>query len=113
MWSRGPVCGDATREERRAADMAAWILRSRNRGGGGRNNMHVGMNSNAKTALVLATIALFALLLVPHLLDSIHETGSPLGVLRSSASTPRKQHYLGEGLVTRNDQRGRYGHAAT
>ena len=58
MWSRGPVCGDATREERRAADMAAWILRSRNRGGGGRNNMHVGMNSNAKTALVLATIAL-------------------------------------------------------
>lgn len=49
--------------------------------------------------LVLATGALLALLLVPHALHALDETGSALGVLRFSAGVPRRA-YVGEGLVT-------------
>ncbi|HET9992664.1 MAG TPA: glycosyltransferase family 39 protein [Kofleriaceae bacterium] len=48
---------------------------------------------------VLATVVVAALLLVPHVVQSIETTGSPLGILRVSASMPRRA-YLGEGLVT-------------
>jgi hypothetical protein len=48
---------------------------------------------------VLAAIALFAALLVPHVLDSLASTGRALGILEISRATPRRA-YLGEGLVT-------------
>ncbi|HEU4729318.1 MAG TPA: glycosyltransferase family 39 protein [Kofleriaceae bacterium] len=53
----------------------------------------------ARPLPVLAAAALFALLLVPHALHSLHWTGELLGVLRASAGQPRRA-YLGEGLVT-------------
>jgi hypothetical protein len=48
--------------------------------------------------VVLATAALFALLLLPHVLHSIEETGTPLGVLQVSGDAAHRA-YLGEGLV--------------
>jgi hypothetical protein len=48
---------------------------------------------------VVATAALFAALLAPHALHSLHATGSILGVLEVSARMPRRA-YVGEGLVT-------------
>jgi hypothetical protein len=48
---------------------------------------------------IAATAAVFALLLVPHVLHSLDRTGSVLGVLLSSAEKPRHE-YLGDGLVT-------------
>ena len=50
-------------------------------------------------APVIAAVALFALLLVPHLLASLRATGSLLGILEMSAKVPRRA-YVGEGLVT-------------
>lgn len=49
--------------------------------------------------VVLASAALFALLLAPHFLQSLHETGSLTGILRVSSQMPRRA-YAGEGLVT-------------
>ncbi|MEO8550939.1 MAG: hypothetical protein ABI678_13230 [Kofleriaceae bacterium] len=46
---------------------------------------------------VMALVA--ALLVVPHVVHSIHATGSPLGILSVSAHMPRRA-YVGEGLVT-------------
>ncbi len=48
---------------------------------------------------VVATTAAFALLLVPHVVQSLHRTGAVLGILRASAEVPRRA-YWGEGLVT-------------
>ncbi len=48
--------------------------------------------------VVLATAALFALLLVPHLVDSMRETGGPLGILQVSGDAAHRD-YLGQGLV--------------
>ena len=53
----------------------------------------------ARPVRVLVTLGLFAALLVPHLVRSIHLTGSALGVLEVSAGIPRRA-YIGEGLVT-------------
>jgi hypothetical protein len=53
----------------------------------------------ARPAPVIATVVVFAVLLVPHLRDSIAHTGSALGVLRFSSGVPRRA-YWGEGLVT-------------
>lgn len=53
----------------------------------------------ARPLPVVATAALFAALLVPHALHSLHATGTVLGVLHWSAGTPRLA-YPGEGLVT-------------
>jgi hypothetical protein len=50
-------------------------------------------------APVLASIALLALLIAPHLISSLHETGSLLGILEVSSRMPRRA-YVGEGLVT-------------
>jgi 4-amino-4-deoxy-L-arabinose transferase-like glycosyltransferase len=47
----------------------------------------------------IAAAALFAILLVPHVLHSLDETGSPLGILEVSRKMPRRD-YVGEGLVT-------------
>jgi 4-amino-4-deoxy-L-arabinose transferase-like glycosyltransferase len=47
---------------------------------------------------VLATFALFALLLLPHILHSVGETGSPLGILQVSGDAAHRD-YLGQGLV--------------
>ena len=49
--------------------------------------------------IVFATGALLALLLVPHVVHSLAQTDSVLGVLRFSAGVPRRE-YVGEGLVT-------------
>jgi hypothetical protein len=48
---------------------------------------------------VLAMVGLLALLIVPHVVRSLHVTGSLLGVLEVSAGMPRRA-YIGEGLVT-------------
>src|SRR6185503_12187704 len=48
---------------------------------------------------VIAAIALFAVLLIPHVLDSLAATGRPLGILEISRATPPRA-YVGEGLVT-------------
>ena len=48
--------------------------------------------------VALATIALFAVLLAPHLVHSIQETGSPLGILQASGDAAHRD-YLGQGLV--------------
>jgi hypothetical protein len=48
--------------------------------------------------VVLATAALLALLLVPHVLHSVEATGTPLGVLQVSGDAAHRA-YLGEGLV--------------
>ncbi|MBA3459181.1 MAG: glycosyltransferase family 39 protein [Deltaproteobacteria bacterium] len=48
---------------------------------------------------VLATAALFSALMAPHFLQSLHETGSLLGILDVSSRMPRRA-YAGEGLVT-------------
>jgi 4-amino-4-deoxy-L-arabinose transferase-like glycosyltransferase len=53
----------------------------------------------ARPLVVLATGALLALLLIPHVAHSLRMTGSILGVLQTSAGVPRRA-YLGEGLVT-------------
>jgi hypothetical protein len=53
----------------------------------------------ARPPPVLATGAVFAVLLLPHVLHSLAETHSILGVLRSSSEVPRRA-YIGEGLVT-------------
>ncbi|HEV7555909.1 MAG TPA: glycosyltransferase family 39 protein [Kofleriaceae bacterium] len=53
----------------------------------------------ARPLPVIAAAAVFALLLVPHVLHSLDETGSPLGILDVSRKMPRRE-YLGEGLVT-------------
>lgn len=47
----------------------------------------------------LAAAALFALLLVPHAVHSLRETGALLGVLRFASGVPHRAYY-GEGLVT-------------
>jgi hypothetical protein len=47
----------------------------------------------------LATAAAFAGLLVPHVVQSLHRTGTVLGILRASSEVPRRA-YWGEGLVT-------------
>ena len=39
---------------------------------------------------VIATCLVFGTLLVPHIADSIRQTGSPLGILHESASVPQK-----------------------
>ena len=86
QWSRGPACGDATvepivsasqpiparhrgsdpqtREDRREADTMTVAMRQRGRGG----DLDRSMSSNAKTALILASIALvfFAGVVVRH-----------------------------------------------
>jgi 4-amino-4-deoxy-L-arabinose transferase-like glycosyltransferase len=49
-------------------------------------------------SVVLATAALLALLLVPHVLHSLEETGSVLGILRVSGDAAHRA-YLGQGLV--------------
>ncbi|MBL9016287.1 MAG: glycosyltransferase family 39 protein [Myxococcales bacterium] len=49
--------------------------------------------------VVVAAAALFAVLLAPHFLQSLHETGSLTGILRVSSNMPRRA-YAGEGLVT-------------
>jgi hypothetical protein len=43
-------------------------------------------------------VTLFALLLVPHLVQALQLTGSPLGIIRFSSGVPR-QDYFGDGLV--------------
>ncbi len=48
---------------------------------------------------VLATAALFALLLAPHIAYAIGKTGSPIGIIELSSGVPRRA-YIGEGLVT-------------
>lgn len=48
---------------------------------------------------VIAAAVVFAVLLVPHVLHSIDETGSVLGVLDVARKMPRRD-YVGEGLVT-------------
>ncbi|MGN6103522.1 MAG: hypothetical protein ACTHU0_00215, partial [Kofleriaceae bacterium] len=48
---------------------------------------------------VIAAAALFALLVVPHLVHSLRTTGSLLGILEVSSKMPRRA-YPGEGLVT-------------
>ncbi|MCE9577371.1 MAG: glycosyltransferase family 39 protein [Deltaproteobacteria bacterium] len=48
---------------------------------------------------ILATAAGLALLLVPHALQAIAATGSPLGIVRYSAEVP-SHRYVGDGLVT-------------
>ncbi len=48
--------------------------------------------------VALATVGLFALLLVPHLVDSLRETGAPLGILQTSGDAAHRD-YLGQGLV--------------
>lgn len=47
----------------------------------------------------VATAALFVALLAPHALQSLHTTGSVLGILEVSSGVPRRA-YIGEGLVT-------------
>jgi Dolichyl-phosphate-mannose-protein mannosyltransferase len=46
----------------------------------------------------LATLALFALLLLPHVVHSVRETGSPVGILMVSGDAAHRD-YLGQGLV--------------
>jgi len=53
----------------------------------------------ARPLPVIAAAAVFAVLLVPHVLHSLDETGSPLGILDVSRKMPRRE-YVGEGLVT-------------
>ncbi len=53
----------------------------------------------ARALPLLATAGLLALLLVPHALHAIAETGSPLGIIRFSSGVPRRA-YVGEGLAT-------------
>jgi len=48
---------------------------------------------------MLATVVLLAVLLVPHVVQSIDTTGSAVGILNVSAHMPRRE-YFGEGLVT-------------
>jgi hypothetical protein len=48
--------------------------------------------------VVLATAALFALLLAPHVVDSVRATGAPLGILQISGDAAHRD-YLGQGLV--------------
>lgn len=48
---------------------------------------------------VLAAGALLALLLAPHFISSLRETGSLFGILEVSSKMPRRA-YVGEGLVT-------------
>jgi 4-amino-4-deoxy-L-arabinose transferase-like glycosyltransferase len=48
--------------------------------------------------IALATVGLFALLVAPHVLYSIRETGSPIGVLQASGDAAHRA-YLGQGLV--------------
>lgn len=48
--------------------------------------------------VALATAALFLLLLLPHALHALHETGSALGILEASGEAAHRA-YLGEGLV--------------
>jgi Dolichyl-phosphate-mannose-protein mannosyltransferase len=55
--------------------------------------------TRARPFVVLATGALLAVLLIPHVVHSLRMTGSLLGVLQTSAGVPRRA-YLGEGLVT-------------
>jgi hypothetical protein len=53
----------------------------------------------ARPAPVAATLALFAALIAPHVVQSIAATGSPLGIIRYSADVPYHL-YVGDGLVT-------------
>lgn len=53
----------------------------------------------ARPLPALATVAVLAALLIPHLVHSVHATGSVLGILEISAGVPRRA-YVGEGLVT-------------
>ena len=48
---------------------------------------------------IVATVAAFAALMVPHGVHSLQVTGTVLGVLRLSSGVPRRD-YVGEGLVT-------------
>ncbi len=47
----------------------------------------------------LAMVVALAVLLIPHLVRSLHATGTMLGILHISAGMPRRA-YVGEGLVT-------------
>jgi hypothetical protein len=48
---------------------------------------------------VLATIALFVILLVPHFVLAIHELGSPLGIMTAAAGAAAPG-YVGQALLT-------------
>ncbi|HKE14202.1 MAG TPA: hypothetical protein VKB80_05045 [Kofleriaceae bacterium] len=48
--------------------------------------------------LALATAGLFALLVAPHVIHSVRETGSPIGILQASGDAAHRA-YLGQGLV--------------
>jgi 4-amino-4-deoxy-L-arabinose transferase-like glycosyltransferase len=48
---------------------------------------------------VVATAALFLVLLVPHFIEAHSKTGSPLGILLVGREVPQDE-YFGEGLVT-------------
>lgn len=50
-------------------------------------------------APVAATVAAFALMLVPHFLSAMRDTGSPLGILLASKGVPG-QTWIAEGLAT-------------
>jgi 4-amino-4-deoxy-L-arabinose transferase-like glycosyltransferase len=52
-----------------------------------------------RPAPVLATVALFLVLLVPHFVSAYVQTGSPLGILLASRGVPHQAHVY-EGLVT-------------
>lgn len=53
----------------------------------------------ARPLRALAVVAVLAALVAPHLVRSLHATGSTLGILEISAGMPRRA-YVGEGLVT-------------
>jgi hypothetical protein len=53
----------------------------------------------ARPLPIVVTGLVFGVLLMPHVLASLAETGSVLGILRSSSEIPRRA-YIGEGLVT-------------
>lgn len=53
----------------------------------------------ATPAPVAATLAVFGLLLVPHFVSAMHETGSPLGILLASKGVPG-QTWIAQGLET-------------
>jgi len=47
---------------------------------------------------IAATAALFAILMVPHLIHSLTDTGSALGIMRNARAVAGRR-YLGEGLL--------------
>ncbi len=53
----------------------------------------------ARPLRIVVMVVILALLLIPHLMQSLDRTGSLLGILSVSAGMPRRA-YVGEGLVT-------------